>query len=443
MRRNGFLAAGLTAATVIMAFLSRVDSAAAQSQSAPLLTQSQHRIDELALSLRDDPAVKAARQKMFESWSALPLAQLPDGKATLQDAVDEAVYIALRSAASDPSRPEVIWTEAPPYTIGQLQVPSSRNGDSPDRIYRFASLDPRYSYVIHGRRNARPSLSEFSFEATKPPAAFGAALSHLSSKDIDIAADGSFTVTADATPVNGRRNHLYLPPGASNVLIRDTLVDWASQLPNDLTIEQVDGQAAAPRSHAELAQEAAQEIDALTEIDASFLKLVSDAPVNQITPPVRPLAWGLPGSGIAGNRFRLKKGEALVVTIDPLGGNYVGFVVGDPWLRSVNYWSRTGSLNNHQAKPNRDGTITYVIAAKDPGVYNWLDTGGLKDGVISIRWEGLPPNADIRQAVKSVRLTPITKLGAALPEAPRITPQERRELLAKRQTEYALRVAVD
>ncbi len=90
--------------------------------------------------MRDDPAIQAARQKMLSDWAALPLAQLPDGKATLSDVVDEVVYGVLRSAAADPGRPQVIWGEAPAYTIGKLHVPSSRQGDSPDRIYRFAAL---------------------------------------------------------------------------------------------------------------------------------------------------------------------------------------------------------------------------------------------------------------------------------------------------------------
>jgi len=46
-------------------------------------------------------------------------------------------------AVADPSRPQVIWSEAPGYTLSKLNVPSSRQGDSPDRIYRVAALDPR------------------------------------------------------------------------------------------------------------------------------------------------------------------------------------------------------------------------------------------------------------------------------------------------------------
>jgi hypothetical protein len=192
-----------------------------------------------------------------------------------------------------------------------------------------------------------------------------------------------------------------------------------------------------------LTQAAAQEIVDVAATDLPFLQLLVKAPANQITPRIRPLAWGLPGSGIAMSLFSLKKDEALVVTLDPLGASYLGFVVGDPWQRSVNYWSHTGSLNNHQVKPNPDGTITYVLAATDPGIYNWLDTGGLRDGTVTIRWEGLRPNADIGQGAKSVRVVPIAALAKALPDAPRIDADGRRKLLAQRQAEYAQRIAAE
>jgi hypothetical protein len=54
---------------------------------------------------------------------------------------------------------------------------------------------------------------------------------------------------------------------------------------------------------------------------------------------------------------------------------------------SVEHVRDTGSLNNRQARPNKDGTYTYVIAARDPGVHNSLSTGGLHEGQVLIRWQ--------------------------------------------------------
>src|SRR5580698_1936532 len=102
MRSQGFFTTSLGAAAALVASLCSLKEAPpAQAATPPLLTQSQLQIDTIALSLHGDPAVVAAKQKVLTAWGALPLAELPDGRATLKDAVDEVVYVALRAAAAD------------------------------------------------------------------------------------------------------------------------------------------------------------------------------------------------------------------------------------------------------------------------------------------------------------------------------------------------------
>ncbi len=119
---------------------------------------------------------------------------------------------------------------------------------------------------------------------------------------------------------------------------------------------------------------------------------------GKVTP--REGGWGFAASG----QFQLQPDEALVVTLDTLGAKYVGFQLTDPWAISTDYIEHQGSLNNHQAVPNADGTFTYVIAARDPGVANWLDTSGLADGFFQIRWQKLPASTNAEAAVKSAKV---------------------------------------
>lgn len=435
MQTKSRLAALLVAGATFVSIHANAGNAAA-----PLLTTQQKEVDRSALSLRDEPAVQAARAAMVKRWQALQPYTTADGRAQLESAVDEAVFIALRAGAVDPANPQVVWTEAPAYEIDGLQVPSSRSGDSPDRIYRFAGVDPRYRYVIQGRRSAKPSLAEFSFEALQRPAVFGKPVAALSSANIDVAGDGTFSVTVDSAPANGRRNHLQLPPGSTSLLIRDTLADWSSQLPNELRIERIGGDKVPQRSHAQVVADASDAINALAEIAVQFFEWPFDRPANQLQPRLRPMEWGLKGSGLALNRFSIKPDEALIVTLDPVGARYVGFVVGDPWQRSVNYWQRSGSLNNLQAQPNEDGTLTYVLSAQDPGVHNWVDTGGLQDGVVTVRWEGLPANVQIEKGFREAHIVKRTEVANALPNAKRVIADQRREWLAARESGYEQRV---
>jgi hypothetical protein len=68
-----------------------------------------------------------------------------------------------------------------------------------------------------------------------------------------------------------------------------------------------------------------------------------------------------------------------------MGAGYLAVQLASGWLSSLDYLHHTATLNLAQSRRNRDGTITFVIAAHDPGVANWLDTDGLHEGSIFVR----------------------------------------------------------
>ena len=419
---------------------------AAAPPEGSLLTPDQLRTDRIALTLLKDPGVEAARAAGLKQWSTLPAYALKDGKSTLEGAVAEAEYAALRSvAAYEPGSPLVIWASAPPYSYDQVNVPGSRYaGDNPDRIYRSVAVDPSHRYEIHGRRATRPSNDDFLFEAISGPALglIGTPVASLKARDIDIAADGSFTVTVDASPANGRRNHLTLPSGTTGILLRDTLADWSAQRPNDIVVRRVDSGTVAERSQEDLQRQAAQEVTRFFDANTRFLDQVTKAPLNHPVAQVRRPQDGVAGAIAASSRFSVKADEALVITIDPAGAKYVGFQLTDPWFRSRPYWSTTGSLSNQQVKANADGSLTYLIAAHDPGYYNWLSTSGLHEGLLLIRIEDFAQTPDPAKVIREAKVVKLAQLGAALPaDAARVGPGERVQQLNARHAGYLNRVA--
>ncbi len=411
-----------------------------------LVTAQQQALDKLAMTLQGDPAVKAAREAVIKRWREQPAATTADGEASLVGAVDEVVYHALRAAVADePTKPVVTWTLAPAYSLGKQKIPGSRlAGDNPDRIYRFAAMDSALRYEIRGQRGAKPAQHEFSFEATGSISMVQPAKVALYSKDIDVAADGRFVVTADSTPANGRRNHLQLPEGTRAVMIRDTLPDWSADY-NQITVVRLDGSDRPARSHEELASEAARIIGESAEGPLKITDTVLKNPPNVVVPFVRPYDWGVPGNVVAINRFSLQKDEALVVTLLPSGANYVAFQLTDAWSRSIDYWHHTSSLSDHQVKANADGSITFVLSAQDPGVHNWLDNNGVRDGVYLVRWELFPqplPPGNAPQLVREARVVKLSELGTALPAGmARVTPAQRKQQLKARTAEFAKRIA--
>jgi hypothetical protein len=426
----------------VSAILTQVALSAIAMAGAPLLTADQKQAQSQAIALSGDAAVQAARSAAIKRFQTAPPAQLADGKATLDAAVDEAIYGTLLALSNDPAHPKVLWSQSLPYDIGSYHVAGGRyGGDDPDRIYRAIAVDSAHRYEIRGRRPSQTSL-DFSFEAVSGPALLGKAKVALPAKDIDVAPDGTFVVTADATPTNDRRNHLQLPPGTTNILVRDTLDNWALELPNELTVQRVDESAIEAVSHDSLIQRAPLEVQKSIDASLNFIAGVWKNPPNHLFPVVRGLGDGVKGGVVAVNRFRLRSDEALIITLDPLAAKYVGIEVTDPWLRSADYAQRSTSLNNTQAELGADGFFTYVLSNQDPGIRNWLDAGGLRDGVLLVRWELLPAAVQVDKAVRAIRVVKLSELAAALPAgAQRIDPARRHQWLVERRESYEKRLA--
>ena len=102
-----------------------------------------------------------------------------------------------------------------------------------------------------------------------------------------------------------------------------------------------------------------------------------------------------------GGRFKLEKDEALVVTVHEPDKPFLywGLTLTSPWMESYDYRYTTTNLNNKRAVRSDDGSWRLVIAPSDPGVENWLDTGGRLEGYMLVRWvlaDGPPhPTADL------------------------------------------------
>jgi hypothetical protein len=181
---------------------------------------------------------------------------------------------------------------------------------------------------------------------------------------------------------------------------------------------------------------------------------------NQLKAFERSVGWAKPAGVLAMGRFELNYDEALVVTLNPLGAEYLGIVLTNPWLRTLSYDHRITSLNNLSARPNADGSFTFVIASRDPGVQNWLDTCGLRSGIILARWElfsrrpskttvaseAVPgalwvPDNQVDEAVQDVRIVKATEvLSSMLAGQGRVSIAERRAFMAQRSAAYQVRV---
>jgi hypothetical protein len=103
-------------------------------------------------------------------------------------------------------------------------------------------------------------------------------------------------------------------------------------------------------------------------------------------------------------------------------------MLADELFATIDWTNRQSSLNGHQARLDADGRFRAVLAVRDPGVPNWLDTGGHLRGVIQNRW-----NQASSSPCPSMKRVPLAKVRDHLPkETPVVSPAERERLLRRR-----------
>lgn len=147
-------------------------------------------------------------------------------------------------------------------------------------------------------------------------------------------------------------------------------------------------------------------------------------------------AGGMPTNIYCGGMFDLAPDEALIAELhQPVEPQYIGFHLGNVWGESLDFANHQSSLNALQAHRDADNVLRYVIAHRDPGVANWLDTTGHPVGYLSVRWAySVKPEEQDKWPWATARKVKLAEVMQHLPPGTRtMTPEERRTAIAVRQ----------
>jgi hypothetical protein len=414
------------------------------SASNPAATADQRDLEALALRVLKMPAVQAGRQQAVARWKMCMGKNVPEHAwSRFDNFVDEWVFsCVLKAVNSDANYPRVLGQVfAPPHEWFGMQVPGSRGGggDNPDNNYILIPVDPYAHFELSGRRFDN-SPADCPMVVTAD-ITLASTQSVLDWNDVKFETDGSFTVTIGPEPANGRRNHLQTKLEARYVFLRECRSDWR-QVSNAWRIKRLDPPAAPPMSAEQMADRAAQFMVFEVPANHIIIRMLEGLPPNFVMPAFNTGAvGGLVTQMISFGRARIADDEAFVVTTTPGGAKYRGLVMGDPvWLISLDSLTRSGSANVGYTVPNSDGSTTYVIARTDPGVHNWMDTGGIDEVTLFHRWQGLPTTPDAVPASIKGELVKLKDLDAVLPkDTRRVSPAERKLQFAARTASFGLR----
>jgi hypothetical protein len=408
--------------------------------SHPIATAEQHEHERRALELTQHPVVKEAFERVRAHWLE-EAAPSPAMRACFGAAFEEVMFsAAVWSLNQDPLRPKVITITRLAHPLGDLRIPGSRWGiDNPDSIYRVIPISGSERYLIRGRvAERRMTENYFTLWDQKMNT-----VDVLSGGDLELEPDRSFTITVDSDAANGRPNHIRSAPEAHEFYIRDVMLDWSNDVPNDLSIERLGDPPSTPAlTEDEQAELAASFMLRYADFTRTLINAMTRTPANEFS-----LAYSADKGGALrkqvyiGGHFRLDEDESLVINVSDGGARYFVVPIGNIWGTTLDIVDRSSSLNKAQSVPNADGTYTYVLSREDPGVFNWIDPCDMGEGILTLRMAEFPggrPNEDLSATSRVVALS---ELRDTLPaETKWVTPTERAEQLAQRAAGYKRRL---
>lgn len=263
--------------------------------------------------------------------------------------------------------------------------------ENPDNLYLGARVDGRQRYRVWGTLGTARWMS-FNVHA----GAFGAGgrgtAESLDARALELGEGRRFELFLGGER-EGRANWMPLPPDAGSLIVRQTFADRAAERPSELSIERLAASGRPPPLAPEQVGQALATTPALLRALVGMALSWSDdlAKTKNRFAEVMPGAAAVfrdPDIHFHAAYFELAPDEALVVEARPPRCDYWMFVLSNHWLETLDYTRHQIILNNHSAKLEPDGSVRLIVAAKDPGHPNWLDTAGHAHGTLGVRWVG-------------------------------------------------------
>ena len=344
----------------------------------------------LGISSNEDYSTLASHQALldFEELLSATREMVLNDARTEQEAAEgmrwllRAVAMSVEVAAdANPQRPYFQRMDTLVRKVG---------GDNPDAEYEFAAIDGQYDYKITGNIGSVRYLG-FTFNAgqgTTPRRQFA----YLSDKTLELDQDGNFTLILSQEPTDISGQWVQIPDDASGILVRQYIANRKKEELPTLNIEVLG-------SPIQFSPVTDQEIaDAIISTSYAFLSLTT---LHQRVLPelmektnvfIEATSDSL-GGAISGNdnlymigSYQLADDEALIMLVQPPKTRYWNIALESRWHETADYLHRPTSMTLDEVNYNEDGSVEFIVAHKDPGHPNWLDTSGHNFGFITLRW---------------------------------------------------------
>jgi hypothetical protein len=262
--------------------------------------------------------------------------------------------------------------------------------DNPDNVYHSAPVSGRNDYVITGTRGTI-ALTTFGSKANRyAKDGTMASTGELRNDDLLVEPDGTVTIHVSATEKPG--NWLPLAEDSTMIVLRESYLDRTTEVPGSYRIERVGGHAPPepldPKHLVRSLQRAAMGVHGTAATFAAWSELFMTRP-NELPDWGQEMfqkAGGDPEIFYLHGYWELQPGQAWVIETEVPDAPYWNFQLSNWWMESLD-WERRITVNKHTAALE-DGRLRIVVADKDPGYGNWIDTSGHTSGTALLRWVG-------------------------------------------------------
>lgn len=289
-------------------------------------------------------------------------------------------------------------------------------GDNPDTFYDYASIRGRRTYRITGTRGTVSYLAFCVYGRTETGQT--RIVTNVSDRDLAIADDGSFTVVLSPERPEHSDTAAWVrtESDVEAVIARQYFLDRAAETPATFSIHCVDDVPAPQPLRVEPLARRVRAAGEFVANGAAFSALAAEglaARPNEVSFDSEAATvaafYPTPDNKYVGGWYHLGPDDALVVEGTPPDTRYWSLLLMTRWMESLDAPHHQIILNNHHVTLEPDGTFRIIVAHRDPGTANWLDTAGHRDGYVMFRWmqaSGITPPAFTLTELPPTRVGP-------------------------------------
>ena len=262
--------------------------------------------------------------------------------------------------------------------------------DNPDNIYFNAQISGQYEYRITGKRNTIDYIGFFTRNGNYGSTGGLAPCGKLENDQLVCDADGNFEIILSKSPKG--KNWLKIEEETSLVMVRQTFLDRTSEIPAEVSIENLDGRKApdpvSPAQIDEGLKTASMFVGGASLLFARWAKGFQQHTnrLPQFDPAVSNAAGGDESIIYYHSHWRLGPDEALIIEVRPPECDTWNFQLNNYWMESLDYRYFNICINKAGAHYEEDGSLKVIVSHADPGHPNWIETCGHLEGTMCWRW---------------------------------------------------------